>query len=108
MSDQAHLSQIRIALPMEQITAFCQRWGIAELALFGSVLRGEIRSDSDVDVLVTFAEPDILPDRQIMKQELERIFGRKVDLVYRRVIERSENYLLRNSILRSARVIYAT
>lgn len=92
---------------MEQIATFCQRWRIAELALFGSVLDEKFRPDSDIDVLVTFAEPESLPDRQMMRQELESIFGRKVDLVYRRVIERSENYILRNSILRSARVIYA-
>ena len=43
-----------IAIPQEQIREFCQHWQIAELALFGSVLRDDFRPDSDVDVLVRF------------------------------------------------------
>lgn len=104
-SAQEHLP---IALPMEKIAAFCQRWRISEFALFGSVVHAGFRPDSDIDVLVTFA-PDAnpVPDRQKMRGELEDLFGRPVDLTYRRVIERDPNYLLRKSILKSARVIYA-
>jgi len=40
---------------MEQIKAFCQRWQVTELALFGSVLREDFRSDSDIDILITFS-----------------------------------------------------
>jgi predicted nucleotidyltransferase len=97
-----------IALPMEEIAVFCQRWRISEFALFGSVLHEGFRPDSDIDVLVTFApEADPVPDRQEMREELEDLLGRPVDLTYRRVIERDPNYLLRKSILKSARVIYA-
>ena len=45
----------RIAVSNEQIAEFCQQWRIVELALFGSVLRDDFGSESDVDVLVTFA-----------------------------------------------------
>jgi predicted nucleotidyltransferase len=104
-SAQEHLP---IALPMEEIAAFCQRWRISEFALFGSVVHEGFRPDSDIDVLVTFApEANPVPDRQKMREELEDLFGRPVDLTYRRVIERDPNYLLRKSILKSARVIYA-
>ncbi len=104
-SSQEHLP---IALPMEEIAAFCQRWRISEFALFGSVVHVGFRPDSDIDVLVTFApEANPVPDRQKMREELEDLFGRPVDLTYRRVIERDPNYLLRKSILKSARVIYA-
>lgn len=97
-----------ITLPMEQIKAFCHRWKISEFALFGSVLHDDFGPDSDIDVLVTFA-PDArpVPDRQKMREELESIMQRPIDLMYRRVIERDPNYLLRKSILKSARVIYA-
>lgn len=100
--------RLPIALPMEDIAAFCRRWKISELALFGSVLRDDFGPESDLDVLVTFA-PDAppVPDRQAMREELETLVGRPVDLMYRRVIERDSNYLLRKSILRSVRVIYA-
>ena len=98
----------RISIAMEQIADFCRRWKIAELALFGSVLRDDFGPDSDIDVLITFMDRRALVDREAMHRELEAMFGRKVDLVYRRVIERDENYLLRNAILKSARVIYGT
>jgi uncharacterized protein len=43
-----------IDLSMDAIKAFCQKWQIAEFALFGSVLRDDFRPDSDIDVLVSF------------------------------------------------------
>lgn len=100
--------QFPVALPMESIAAFCQRWKISEFALFGSVLHDDFGPDSDIDVLVTFApEAEPVPDREKMREELQDMLGRPVDVMYRRVIERDPNYLLRKSILNSAQVIYA-
>ncbi len=100
--------QLPIDLPLEAIGTFCHRWHIQELALFGSILREDFDQESDIDVLVTFTpEAPPIPDRQQMRQELETLLGRPVDVVYRRVIEHDPNYLLRNAILKSARVIYA-
>jgi hypothetical protein len=99
---------IQIELPAEQIASFCRRWGVSELALFGSVLRDDFRPDSDIDVLVTFS-PEVkrsLFDLMDMKKELEGLFGRKVDLVERRVIEQSDNYFRRQHILETAKVVY--
>jgi len=97
-----------IPLPMVNIAAFCQRWKISEFALFGSVLHDDFGPDSDIDVLVTFApEAEPVPDREKMREELQDMLGRPVDVMYRRVIERDPNYLLRRSILNSAKVIYA-
>jgi predicted nucleotidyltransferase len=96
-------------VPVRKLTGFCRRWKVTELALFGSILRDDFRPDSDVDVLVSFA-PDAhwsLLDLVEMENELRRIFGRDVDLVERRAIEKSENYIRRKSILQNARVIYA-
>ena len=98
----------RIPIDRNKIAEFCRRWKITEFALFGSVLRDDFRPDSDVDVLVTFA-PDaewslfVMVD---MQDELEKTFGRKVDLVSRRGIEASRNYLRRKAILSSAEVIH--
>lgn len=100
---------IHMPLDMEAITAFCRKWRITEFALFGSVLRDDFRPESDIDVLVTFA-PDAhwsLLDHVAMQDELAALFGRHVDLISRRGIERSKNYLRRNAILSSAEVIYA-
>lgn len=98
-----------IAIPEPELHAFCRRWRIAELALFGSVLRDDFRPDSDVDVLVRFA-PNARPtlfDLVRMKDELQELLGRPVDLVSRRAIEASRNHVRRNAILGSAEVIYA-
>jgi uncharacterized protein len=99
-----------IELPTEQIQNFCDRWQITEFALFGSVLRDDFRPDSDIDVLVTFA-PEAkrgLSETLQMKDELQTIFGRKVDFIVKAAIEHSENWLRRKNILESAQVIYAT
>jgi uncharacterized protein len=92
-----------------QIRGFCLRWKVTELAMFGSAVREDFRPDSDVDVLVTFAADArwTLFDLAAMQDELEQIFGREVDLVSRRGLEASENYLRRKHILESAQVIYA-
>lgn len=98
----------RIDLPKEEVAAFCRRWEITELALFGSVLREDLRPDSDVDVLVSF-EPKArhtLLGMARMQEELRRILGREVDLVERTAIEQSRNYIRRKAILKSAEVIH--
>lgn len=98
----------RIPLPQEAIAAFCRKWRIVEFALFGSVLRDDFRPDSDVDVMVVF-EPDVRWDFEHaleMTQELENLFGRKVDLVEKRLIEQSENYIRRKHILSHMESIY--
>jgi hypothetical protein len=97
----------KIEVPMEEIEAFCRKWRIAELALFGSVLRDGFRPDSDVDVLVTF-EPDVpwsLYDWIDMMDELSTILGRKVDLVCR---EGLRNPFRRHEILTTREVVHAS
>ena len=101
---------MKLSLPYEQIAAFCRKWNVTEFALFGSVLRDDFRPDSDVDVLVTFASPELAPslfDHVDMEDELEGILGRPVDLVSRKAVERSENRFRRKAILESAQVVYA-
>jgi len=96
-------------LPYYQIVAFCQRWRITELAIFGSILREDFGPESDIDILVTFA-PEVqwsLLDYVEMQDELQTILGRSVDLLSRKSIEGSPNYLRRQAILDAAEVIYA-
>ena len=97
-----------IAIDQRRLKAYCRRWKITELSLFGSVLRDDFRPDSDVDVLVTF-DPDArwtLFDLIHAEDELSTLVGRKVDLVERKAVERSENYIRRRHILGSAQPIY--
>jgi predicted nucleotidyltransferase len=98
----------RLNISADKIAEFCRRWKIIELALFGSVLRDDFRPDSDIDVLVTFAPDTIrrLSDLVCMKEELEALFGRRVDLIEKRLVERSENYIRRKHILNHMETIY--
>jgi len=99
----------RIPVNQASVEAFCRKWRITEFALFGSVLRPEFRPDSDVDVMVTFAEDAHWGLSAIcrMEEELEALFGRRVDLVTRRSVESSENYIRRRHILDHMEVIRA-
>jgi hypothetical protein len=101
--------QITIDLPKAQLESFCDRWLVRELSLFGSVLRDDFRPDSDIDMLIAFApQADwSLLDHVKMQQELSTMLGRDVDLVSKRAIERSSNWIRRQEILSTAQVIYA-
>ncbi len=94
-------------LPFDRniIADFCRRWNVAELAVFGSVARGDFREDSDIDVMVSFA-----PEAHVgllslarMENELSAMFNRKVDLVTKGGIKP----LIRDEILAEAQVLYA-
>jgi len=92
--------------PAERIAEFCRRWKVKELSLFGSSLRDDFRPDSDIDVLASF-EPEAdwsLFDFVDMSDELEAIFGRKVDFVEK---EGLRNPYRRQRILATKEVIYA-
>jgi predicted nucleotidyltransferase len=108
--EESQMTTAQVTIPREQLADFCRRWQISELALFGSVLRPDFTPTSDVDVLVTFA-PEAQPtlfDLAEMQDELARIFGRPVDLLTKRGVQESPNFLRRKAILESAQVIYAT
>jgi len=96
-------------LSADKIKDFCQKWRITEFSLFGSVLREDFRPDSDLDVLVTFAPhvPWTILDLVTMETELAELVGRDVDLVEKRVIEKSKNSIRQAEILNSAQVFYA-
>lgn len=93
-----------IELPYQKITEFCQHKPIAKISLFGSILRDDFGSESDVDMLVEF-----IPDSKIgyfelvgMELELTELVGRKVDL---RTPEELSRYF-RQRVIDSAQTIY--
>lgn len=99
----------KIEFPQAKIQAFCKKWKITELALFGSVLREDFSSKSDVDMLVTFL-PEThygLFDLVHMQNELAEILNRNVDLVEKKSVEQSKNYIRRKHILNSFQPLYA-
>ncbi|MDJ1173864.1 nucleotidyltransferase family protein [Roseofilum capinflatum] len=100
--------QSNLEISLEAIADFCQRWQIVELSVFGSILRDDFNSNSDIDFLFTLS-PDAhwgLFKLLEMQQELEKLVCRPVDFVSKRAIERSENWLRREEILGNAEIIY--
>ncbi|MBF2056895.1 MAG: nucleotidyltransferase domain-containing protein [Cyanobacterium sp. T60_A2020_053] len=95
-------------VPLAKIAKFCQKWNIVEFAVFGSVLRDDFNAHSDVDCLVKFSDHAdwSLFDRVKMKEELTLILNNKVDLVNRKSVENSENWLRKQEILKSSKIIY--
>ena len=93
---------------VRHMPGFCRRHGISRVEVFGSVASGEAHSGSDLDLMVTF-RPGVEPGLEFfaMQDELEQVFGCRVDLFTRRSVERSDNPIRRRSILESARVVYA-
>lgn len=98
--------QVRLPVPSDSIAAFCRKWKVRELSLFGSVLRDDFGPESDVDVLVVFENDAIWsywewPD---MIGELKAIFDRPVDLVEKKTLT---NPFRRHRILTTRKVVYA-
>jgi hypothetical protein len=106
MALAASILAARIHVPAERIADFCRRWKIAELSLFGSVLREDFSAASDIDVLVEFSPEAAwsLYDWVYMGEELSVLFGRRADLVSKRGLR---NPYRRENILGSREVIYA-
>ncbi len=98
--------KVGIDVPTERIVSFCRKWKVIEFAFFGSVLRDDFSPDSDIDVLVSFESdaPWSLLDIVTMKEEMEGMFGREVDLVEKKALR---NPFRKRSILDSYEVIYA-
>lgn len=99
------MANIAIEIDKDKLRDFCRRWKITEFALFGSAVRpDEFRSDSDVDVMVSFSDDAewSLFDHVHMQDELRELFGRDVDLLTRRAVERSLNPYRQRAILTSA------
>ena len=97
-----------LSIPSAELAAFCRANGIRRLSVFGSAVRDGFGPESDIDVLIEF-EPDRVPGFRFvsMAAELSELLGRPVDVLTRRSVERSANYVRRREILGSAEDIYA-
>jgi uncharacterized protein len=87
-----------------RLAAICDKYGIAELRVFGSRARGQAAPDSDIDILYT-----LRPGRRLgweieqLADELGELFGHRVDLVSLHAL----HPLLQPSVLAEARPVYA-
>ena len=95
---------VKLTVDTNRLREVCERYGVVRLEVFGSVSRGDARSDSDVDLLYSLA-----PDARLgwgiedLADELAIVLGRPVDLVSRRGL----NQRLRDQVLTEAQPLYA-
>jgi predicted nucleotidyltransferase len=96
---------VGISVDERRLAEICARYGVRELSLFGSAVRGEMGTDSDIDLLVVFDESSKvgLITFGRLQSELAELFGRPVDLVPRDGLKRA----LRSEVLSQARTLYA-
>ena len=88
-----------------RLADLCRSYSVRELSLFGSAARGEMRPDSDIDMLVEFladAGTDLVDYAGLMLG-LSKLLARKVDLVSKNGLKP----LIRESVLEEARLLYA-
>lgn len=98
----------RLRISPKRLADFCQRNEIAELTVFGSVLRPDFNDNSDIDLLVSYkptAKRGIL-EKMLLNEEFKNLFNREFDLVSKNAIQQSKNWIRRQNILDSAEVIY--
>jgi predicted nucleotidyltransferase len=95
----------KIDIPIEKVSALCERYHVKELALFGSAVTGRLKRGSDIDFLVEFK-----PEARIgfvalskMQRELTVLMRRKVDLVSKGGLKP----ILRKEIISTMSVLYA-
>jgi len=94
-----------VELPSDRVSEICKRYGVRELSVFGSAARGDLRPESDVDILVDF-EPDArvgLVKFASLSEELEQMVGRKVDLVTKTGLRPR----IRSEVLGEAQLVYS-
>ena len=99
-----------IAEKREEIIALCRRYGVTRLDVFGSAARPTDfdPAASDVDLLVEFGpQTNDLDQFLDFKEALETLLGRPVDLVDRKAVAASRNYIRKSHILTSAQAVYA-
>ena len=94
-----------VQLPMDRIADVCRRYGVKELAIFGSAVRGELRPDSDIDILVEFQSSARIGlfGFASLSDELTSLLGRRIDLVTKQGLKPH----VRPNVLREAQLVYA-
>ena len=96
------------SLDLDAIAGFCKRHSLRRLYLFGSMLREDFDEDSDIDVMADSNGRTVsLCELCDMLDELEAMFSRKVDLVFKKDVESLDRkHRTRDDILKTAREVY--
>ena len=106
--ENKQLIQKRLGISFPILCEFCQQHKITELSVFGSILREDFNLDSDIDLLVKF-DPNAhisLMDMIKIENKLKILLRRNIDLVSKKAIENSKNWIRRQNILNNSEIIY--
>jgi uncharacterized protein len=95
---ELHMDRAEILTLLKRQKRTLKKFGVASLSVFGSAARNRIRKNSDVDLLVEFDQPVGLFEFARLKLHLEKVLGRRVDLVTPEALRKE----LREQILREA------
>ncbi|MDZ7728673.1 MAG: nucleotidyltransferase domain-containing protein [Dehalococcoidia bacterium] len=95
---------LRVELPMDELRAFCARWKIERLAVFGSALRDDFGPESDIDFIAWFAADARMSafDHVRLENELSELLGRRAEVVNHEALMEDHNERRRNAILGSS------
>ena len=98
----------RLQIKPDRLKDICQQWKIIELALFGSVLRDDFDAQSDIDILISFDESITITffDLDTLEEQLSMLFHRPVDIVTKKAVQQSHNWIRKQNILDNSQVIY--
>jgi len=98
---------VTIALPpADELTRFCRRLQIKDLAIYGHVLEAQSPPGAPIELMVAFWKPWTLMNVATVEQYLSTLFDRPVKLIERSVVDVSENPILRQRIYRSIKTLY--
>lgn len=106
-SSKQHIEK-RLGVSFQILHEFCRQYKITELSVFGSILREDFNFNSDIDLLVKF-DPSAhisLIDMIKIENEFKILLRRNIDLVSKKAIENSKNWIRRQNILDNAEIIY--
>jgi len=100
------MNKTRISIPPKKLAQFCAKYHIRKLAFFGSVLRDDFGSTSDVDILVEFENGHTpgLAFIDIQDNLSKLLGGREVDLVTPKFLNRR----IKDRVLKEAKVVYVS
>jgi predicted nucleotidyltransferase len=97
-------SVVSIDLPLERIAEICRRYGVIELAVFGSAVRDDFGPGSDVDFLYALSEDSTLGWEIVdLRDAVQEAVGRDVDIVPKKYL----HWVVSDRVLAEAEVIYA-
>ena len=87
---------------IKKLIELCRQSGVVQIAIFGSMARGEANQQSDIDLVVKFSKPISLLRVTALERQLSEALGRKVDLL----TEAAISPYLQERIKRNLKVIY--